>query len=315
MDKFLDKVGLARLWWNILVKFDTLVGVKPVSQQIEEALENIGSSNIEVDATLSVAGKAADAKAVRDLVEDSQISLDNTLTKNGQAADAKATGDAIASAVSYTSNLASGTKIGTITIKGTPTDLYCNNDTKVTNTLSTSTKFYVTGTSSASTNTGTQYFDTGVYVDTAAGKLVATAVSGAVWNDYAEYRETKDNIEAGRVVVENGDDTLSISTERLMPGANVVSDTFGFAIGETETSKTPIAVSGRVLVYTNEDRESYKAGDPVCSGPNGTVSKMTREEVMMYPDRIIGTVSAIPNYSEWGTGKVKVNNRIWISIR
>lgn len=288
MDKFLDKVGLARLWWNILIKFDTLVGAKPVSQQIEEALENIGSSNIEVDATLSIEGKAADAKA---------------------------TGDAIASAVSYTSNLASGTKIGTITVKGTPTDLYCNDDTKVTNTLSTSTKFYITGTNSATTNTGTQYFDTGVYVDTTAGKLVATTVSGAVWNDYAEYRETKDNIEAGRVVVENGDDTLSISTERLMPGANVVSDTFGFAIGETETSKTPIAVSGRVLVYTNEDRESYKAGDPVCSGPNGTVSKMTREEVMMYPERIIGTVSAIPSYEEWGTGKVKVNNRIWISIK
>lgn len=288
MDKFLDKVGLARLWWNILIKFDTLVGAKPVSQQIEEALGNIGPSNIGVDATLSIEGKAADAKA---------------------------TGDAIASAVSYTSNLASGTKIGTITIKGTPTDLYCNNDTKVTNTLSTSTKFYVTGTNSATTNTGTQYFDTGVYVDTAAGKLVATQVAGAVWNDYAEYRITENIVEPGRVVVENGDDTLSLATERLMPGANVVSDTYGFIIGETEQAKTAIAVSGRALVYTHEARDTFKAGDPVCSGPNGTVSKMTREEVMMYPDRMIGTVSAIPNYSEWGTGKVKVNNRIWISIK
>ena len=114
---------------------------------------------------------------------------------------------------------------------------------------------------------------------------------------------------------ENGDDTLSLATERLQPGAEIVSDTFGFAIGETEKSKTPIAVSGRVLAYTYEDRDSFKAGDPVCAGPQGTVSKMTREEVREYPDRIIGTVSAIPNYDTWGADNIKVNNRIWIKIK
>ena len=144
--------------------------------------------------------------------------------------------------------------------------------------------------------------------------IYGESVYGAVWNDYAEYRATEEEIEAGRVVVENGDDTLSLATERLMPGANVVSDTFGFAIGETDTSKTPLAVSGRALVYTYEDRDSYKPGDPVCSGPNGTVSKMTRKEIMQYPDRMIGTVSAIPNYETWGTGNVEVNGRIWIKI-
>lgn len=149
----------------------------------------------------------------------------------------------------------------------------------------------------------------------AEGNIYGSAVYGAVWNDYAEFRETKEQIEAGRVVIENGDDTLSLATERLMPGANIVSDTFGFAIGETDNAKTPLAVSGRALVYTYEDRNSYKAGDPVCSGPNGTVSKMTREEVMMYPDRMIGTVSSIPNYETWGTGNVQINGRIWIRIR
>lgn len=151
-------------------------------------------------------------------------------------------------------------------------------------------------------------------------KLYATTiygdqVYGAVWNDYAEYRSTKEEIEAGRVVIENGDDTLSLATDRLMPGANIVSDTFGFAIGETENSKTPLAVSGRALAYPYEDRDSYKPGDPVCSGPNGTISKMTREEVMMYPDRILGTVSAIPKYETWGTGNVAVNGRIWIKVK
>lgn len=147
-----------------------------------------------------------------------------------------------------------------------------------------------------------------------SGTITGSKVYGAVWNDYAEYRSTTETVQAGQVVVENGDDTLSLATERLMSGANIVSDTFGFSIGETDVAKTPLAVSGRVLAYTYEDRDSYQPGDPVCSGPNGTVSKMTREEVMMYPDRIIGTVSAIPDYEIWGTGKIKVNGRIWIKV-
>ena len=52
------------------------------------------------------------------------------------------------------------------------------NDTKVTNTLATTTKAYITGTTSSSTNTGTQVFDTGVYLDTTEGQLVATTFKG-----------------------------------------------------------------------------------------------------------------------------------------
>lgn len=147
------------------------------------------------------------------------------------------------------------------------------------------------------------------------GVIRAGQVYGAVWNDYAEYRQTKEYIQPGYCVIETGKGDLIKSFERLQPGANIVSDTFGFAIGETEQTKTPLAVSGRVLAYPYEDRDSYQAGDPVCSGPNGTISKMTREEVREYPDRIIGTVSEIPDYEVWGTGNVKVNNRIWIKVK
>ena len=138
---------------------------------------------------------------------------------------------------------------------------------------------------------------------------------GAAYNDYAEYRETAEEIEAGRVVCENNDDTLSLSQERLQPGAEIVSDTFGFAIGQTEKCGTPIAVSGRALAYPFEDRNTFKAGDAVCAGPKGTVSKMTREEIKEYPDRILGTVSAVPEYETWGQDNVPVNGRIWIRIR
>ena len=58
--------------------------------------------------------------------------------------------------------------------------VFTDTDTKVTNTLGTTTKFYVTGTTSATTNTGGQTFDTGVYVSTTAGELVATKFTGAL---------------------------------------------------------------------------------------------------------------------------------------
>ena len=165
-------------------------------------------------------------------------------------------------------------------------------------------KVYVMGISGIEDDTFK--YHTSVYIDGAQGVLM-----GAAWNDYAEARETKP-IAAGRVVVENGDDTLSISTERLLLGGNIVSDTYGMLIGESDTAKTPIALCGRVLAYPLEDRSEFYAGAPVCTGPNGTVSLMSKDEVLHYPECIIGYVSAIPTYEEWN-GK-KVNGRIWIKV-
>ena len=146
------------------------------------------------------------------------------------------------------------------------------------------------------------------------------AVTSAVWNDYAEYRESHDT-EFGYVVQETGDDTLQKTTKRLDHFAGVTSDTWGFAQGETEKAKTPIAVAGRVLVYPGEDRNKYQPGDCVCAGPDGKVYIMTREEIREWPDRIVGTVSCVPTYDEWGGGEnadrpsVKVNGRIWIKVK
>ncbi len=147
--------------------------------------------------------------------------------------------------------------------------------------------------------------------------IYGTKVYGAVYNDYAEFRKTMEVVEAGRCVKENGDDSLVLTTQRLERGCEIVSDTYGFAIGESEEAKTPIASSGRVLAYPYESREEFAShiGWPVCSGPNGTVSIMTEEEEEKYPSRIIGTISAVPDYEEWGEDNVKVNGRVWIRIR
>ena len=74
-----------------------------------------------------------------------------------------------------------------------------------------------------------------------------------------------------------------------------------------------MAVSGRVLAYCEGNRYDYHAGDVVCAGENGKVTIMTRDEISKYPDRIVGTVSEIPNYDEWN--EQKINGRIWIKVK
>lgn len=153
------------------------------------------------------------------------------------------------------------------------------------------------------------------------GAIKANSVQGAVWNDYAEYRRG-DSIDPGYCYTETKEGIMTKTKERLMPGCKISSDTFGFSIGQTEQSQTPIAVSGRVLAYPYRDRTEYHLGDALCSAPNGTVDIMTREEIMMYPERIVGTVSEIPNYDIWQGGRensgkdpINVNGRIWIYVR
>lgn len=171
----------------------------------------------------------------------------------------------------------------------------------------TTSKLYVLG--ATQTGTTSVYRESSVYMQN-------NVLYGAAWNDYAEFRQG-DTLEPGKCVVEAGDDTLTLATGRMIPGASIVSDTFGFSIGETEKCKTPIAVSGRVLAYPYESREEFKKniGRPVCSGPNGTVSIMTDEEYREKGYCALGTISAVPDYEEWGTGNVKVNNRVWIHVK
>ena len=188
-----------------------------------------------------------------------------------------------------------------------------NNFLKLSGGTVTGVTSFTDTTASTSTTTGAVKISGGLGV---AGNIYANKVYGAVWNDYAECRESNDFIDAGYVVKENGDDTLSLADGRLIYGCSIVSDTFGFMIGETDKAHTPIAVSGRVLAYPYENREvfRYNIGCFVCSGPNGTVSLMNKEEVWNHPEAIIGQVSAVPDYEYWGNN-VKVNGRVWIKVR
>lgn len=170
-----------------------------------------------------------------------------------------------------------------------------------------------------SSYTGTYIGDTTASIYTTGGiyaakNIIATRVFNAIFNDYAECRQTV-MIAPGYVVIDQDNGTMVPSNKRLQPGAQIVSDTYGHLMGMTDNAKTPIAVAGRVLAYTYRPREEYHAGMAVCSAPGGTVDIMSREEIKEYPDCIIGIVSEIPNYETWGSDSVKVNGRIWIKVR
>lgn len=144
------------------------------------------------------------------------------------------------------------------------------------------------------------------------------AVTNAVWNDLGECRisSVKD---PGFVINPYGEKT----TNRLEAGTRIISDTWGFLLGDEKDQKTtPVAIAGRVLAYPYKDKSEYKVGDAVCSAPGGTIDTMTREEIMMYPDRIIGIVNEIPDYDVWlpsaqggERGPIHTNGRIWIDIK
>lgn len=136
-------------------------------------------------------------------------------------------------------------------------------------------------------------------------------------HNFAVYRKSPP-VQAGRVVINRPDGSVYLSEARLIAGvAGIVSDTSGLTIGWTEERRTPVAVAGRVLAYPMEPKDSYRIGDPVCSGINGTVSFMSQDECRRWPECIIGQVAEIPTYEFLGEGEHEIflDGRIWIQVK
>lgn len=279
----------------------------------EEYRQLIDSNTLDPDTLYLTEGDGAGEGTqvvLSDLIagtEPENLSVLNIIRLSQEEYDALVTSDSLDPKAIYMTEAASG---GNTNELKTYID---NNFLKLSGGTVTGVTTFTDTTASTSTTTGAVKISGGLGV---AGNIYANQVYGAVWNDYAECRESNEFIDAGYVVKENGDDTLSLADGRLIYGCSIVSDTFGFMIGETEKAHTPIAVSGRVLAYPYENREVFRhnIGCFVCSGPNGTVSLMNKEEVWNHPEAIIGQVSAVPDYEYWGNN-VKVNGRVWIKVR
>ena len=132
---------------------------------------------------------------------------------------------------------------------------------------------------------------------------------GGAWNDYAEQRVCIQG-KPGQVVCETGLGVLDISEFKLQPLPYVISDTYGIIIGPFDENSKPVAVAGRVLVYVDCE---VSVGDVLCAGEKGFATKMTRQEIINYPDRILGIVSEIPTYDTWNDKEV--DGRIWITMK
>ena len=146
--------------------------------------------------------------------------------------------------------------------------------------------------------------DAGIYIN---GRGV---MKGGAWNDYAETRVIEGEALPGQIVCDTGEGTVKLSEENYQACAHIVSDTYGHLIGDKREDTVPIAVAGRALVGVNED---VKLGDCICAGPNGVGKKMTRQEIINYPDRIIGVVCEIPKTKY--VGSIEVDGRVWVNIK
>ena len=180
--------------------------------------------------------------------------------------------------------------------------------TKITNT-----------TAASSTSTGALIVSGGIGC---AGSIYGSKVYGAVYNDYAERRLSKNNIPCGMLAVEDSEnsDYIKPCNKDCAIAPMIVSDTHGFCMGEQSNEEEgiyslPIGVSGRVLAYVSPRSSSLKVGDVVCSSADGKIRKMKWWEKVLKPECIIGTVSSIPDYEIWGTASVQVNERVWIKIK
>lgn len=134
-------------------------------------------------------------------------------------------------------------------------------------------------------------------------------MKGAAWNDYAEFRVCLDKVLPGQVVCDVGDGTVKLSSEKYQACAHIVSDTYGHVIGDDKNS-VPIAVAGKALVAVEGD---VKVGDCICAGPHGCGIKMTSQEIVNFPDRIIGVVCELPKTDF--IGLIEVDGRVWVNVK
>lgn len=154
-------------------------------------------------------------------------------------------------------------------------------------------------------------------------------VFNAVYNDIAEFRQlqTGNNIQYGRCYVqtENG---IRLSNDRLEDGIiGICSDTYGQVLGLPDLNSAPIALAGYVLAYISDgirnilkdkDLKSIKIGTPLTSGPDGTLTIMTKSEIINNPDKIVAKYigSNANSYlrSSCQDTLKNIENRHWVKV-
>lgn len=110
--------------------------------------------------------------------------------------------------------------------------------------------------------------------------------------NYAIFYDAESDFGGGSVVTYNAETSkYRLTTRRLEPNSAIVSNSYGWVIGYDEhKQQCAVTIAGTVEVRPVEPISEFKAGDAVCSGPDGFVSLMTHDEVNLYPESVIGYV-------------------------
>jgi len=148
---------------------------------------------------------------------------------------------------------------------------------------------------------------------TVNGNLTADKVYNAVYNDIADYFElnTEMEIEFGKAYIYDKG-TVRKSRKYCEIGIlGIASDTYGFGIGNKEGKpQIPISVAGYVLAHVDNE---YPSGTPLTCMEDGKLTKIKLDDIIKYPERIVGTYIKNEHHLEWHG--IKVNNRHWIKIK
>lgn len=165
-----------------LVKSGGDVTISSGTITVNDDSHNHVISNVDgLQDALDAKGSASDVSNLKTLVGDTSVSsqITSALTSYEPKSNVTSKGSATQPVYFDSNGVAQPT---TYTLgKSVPSNaVFTDTDTKVTNTLGNTTKAYITGTTSSSTNTGTQVFDSGVYLGTTAGELVASKFTGAL---------------------------------------------------------------------------------------------------------------------------------------
>lgn len=148
------------------------------------------------------------------------------------------------------------------------------------------------------------------------GSLMATGgVWNALWNDYADFQLLNDELVFGKCYYDTKDGARICDSRCQMSVIGIASDTFGMAVGNgANAQEVPIAVSGWALAYVDQE---YECGTPLTNNDDGILTKMTRDEKLEYPERIVAIYKRKEMMEEWGSlgRKVIVNGRHWVKVK
>ncbi len=149
-----------------------------------------------------------------------------------------------------------------------------------------------------------------------SGEFKANKVWNAVWNDIADFQLLNDELKYGLCYFDTKDGARICTSRCQMSVIGIASDSLGFGVGSGAHpgQEVPIAVAGWVLAHVDQE---YECGTVLTNDKNGFLTKMTKEEKLEYPERIVALYKRKEMDEFWGPAgqQITVNGRHWVKVK